>query len=67
MAKLTPLYSAPCASHGALYISIKDVWLLRAVMRAAVADVVFRNERAHDGPVMMVGLSYFSFCISIAQ
>jgi hypothetical protein len=30
------------------------VWALRAVMRPAVADVVFCNERAHDGPAMAV-------------
>jgi hypothetical protein len=30
--------------------------LLRAVIRPAVADVVFRNERAHDGPTIVVGL-----------
>jgi hypothetical protein len=41
--------------------------LLRAMMCPAIADVVFCNERGHDGPVMMVGLSSFSFCISIDQ
>jgi hypothetical protein len=39
--------------HGALFF-VFNLPSLRAVMRPAVADVVFRNERAHDGPARVV-------------